>query len=233
MSDGVMTYGKASIAYTLHLMERKTLSIAVHPDKSVVVKAPQSSTLEAIEESVRRRSRWIKKQISYFSQFDPRTPERQYVGGETHVYLGRRYRLKIECSNVDKVLLKGKYFWIESQRCDPSHIQKLIETWYYRKATEHLSTIFEGCWSDFNKRDYSKPLLKLRKMEKRWGSLSKKGLLTLNTRLIQTPRECIEYVVIHELCHLVHHNHSSAFYKLLDKTLPDWIARKHKLEMAQ
>lgn len=68
-------------------------------------------------------------------------------------------------------------------------------------------------------------------MDKRWGSLSRKGRLTLNVNLIQTPKECIEYVVIHELCHLIHHNHGTEFYKLLDRILPDWMKRKHKLEM--
>ena len=76
------------------------------------------------------------------------------------------------------------------------------------------------------------PNLKVKKMEKRWGSLSAKGQLTLNTKLIQTPKECIEYVVIHELCHLIHHDHGTEYYKLLDRALPDWMKRKHKLEMA-
>ena len=95
-----------------------------------------------------------------------------------------------------------------------------------------LSKIFDGCWENFKKGDLSKPNLKLQKMEKRWGSLSDKGQLTLNINLIQTPKECIEYVVIHELCHLIYHNHGIEFYKLLEHTLPDWMKRKYKLEMA-
>ena len=69
-------------------------------------------------------------------------------------------------------------------------------------------------------------------MDKRWGSLSAKGQLTLNVNLIHTPKECIEYVVIHELFHLIHYNHGTEFYKLLDRTMPDWMKRKHKLEMS-
>ena len=227
-----ISYGKTEIDYELLMMNRKSLEIAVHPDKSVVVKAPQSSTLEAIEEKIKKKARWIKHQIAYFNQFDPRTPNRKYVGGESHLYLGRKYRLKIEVSNKDKVLLKNGYFCIEATSSKPDHIQQLMEAWYRRRAKMYLSKNFDDCWEGFKKGDLNKPNLKLQKMDKRWGSLSGKGQLTLNVNLIQTPKECIEYVVIHELCHLIHHNHGTEFYKLLDRTLADWMKRKHKLEMA-
>lgn len=227
-----ISYGKTEINYELLVMNRKSLEIAVHPDKSVVVKAPSTSTLEAIEERIKKRARWIKRQIAYSNQFDPRTPERKYVGGESHLYLGRKYRLKIEISDKDKVLLKNGYFCIETTSNQPEHIKRLMDSWYRRRAKMCLSRIFDDCWEDFKKGDLSKPNLKFRKMDKRWGSLSGKGQLTLNVNLIQTPEECIEYVVIHELCHLIHHNHGTAFYKLLDRTMPDWMKRKHKLEMS-
>ena len=224
--------GKTKIDYELLMMNRKLLEIAVHPDKSVVVKAPSNSTLEAIEEKIKKRTRWIKRQIAYFNQFDPRTPDREYAGGKRHLYLGRKYRLKIEASDKDKVLLKNGYFCIETTSGQPDHIKQLMDSWYRRRAKMYLSKIFDDCWEDFKKGDLNKPNLKLHKMDKRWGSLSGKGQFTLNVNLIQTPKECIEYVAIHELCHLIHHNHGTEFYKLLDRTMPDWIKRKHKLEMA-
>lgn len=227
-----IAYGKTAIDYELMRMDRKSLEIAVHPDKSVVVKAPLNSSTEAIEGKIKKRARWIKRQIAYFNQFDPRTPDRKYVGGESHLYLGRKYRLKIEASEQDKVLLKNGYFCIDATSMGPEHIKALLDSWYKRRAKMHLSKIFDDCWGDFKKGELDKPTLKLQQMEKRWGSLSSKGQLTLNSNLIQTPKECIEYVVIHELCHLVHHNHGSEFYSLLDRTMPDWMKRKHKLEMA-
>lgn len=227
-----ISYGKTEIDYELLMMNRKSLEIAVHPDKSVVVKAPKTSSLEAIEGKIKKRARWIKRQISYFNQFYPRTPERRYVGGESHLYLGRKYRLKIEVSDKDKVLLKNGYFCIEATSSKPEHIEKLMDSWYRRRAKMYLLKIFDDCWDAFKRAGLNKPNLKLQKMDKRWGSLSGKGQLKLNVSLIQTPKECIEYVVIHELCHLIHHNHSTEFYKLLNRTLPDWMKRKHKLEMA-
>ena len=227
-----ISYGKTEIDYELLRCHRKSLEIAVHPDESVVVKAPSNSTLEAIEEKIKKRARWIKRQIAYFKQFDPRTPDRKYVGGESHLYLGRKYRLKIGISDKDKMLLKNGYFYIETTSDQPDQIKKLMDSWYRRRAKIYLSKVFDDCWEDFKKGDLNKPDLKLQKMDKRWGSLSGKGQLTLNANLIQTPKECIEYVIIHELCHLIHHNHGTGFYKLLDRTIPDWIKRKHKLEMA-
>ena len=225
-------YGKTKIDYELLMMKRKSLEIAVHPDKSVWVKAPADSTLEAIEEKIRKRFRWIERQIAYFEQFEPRTPGRRYLGGESHWYLGRRYRLKIELSDKDRLLLKNGYFFIESMSREPEYIKVLMDSWYRERAKIYLSKIFDECWDGFKKKNLNKPVLKLQKMDKRWGSLSAKGRLTLNVDLIQTPKECIEYVVIHELCHLIHHNHGAEFYKLLDRTMPDWVKRKHKLEMA-
>ncbi len=213
-------YGKTEIDYELLLMNRKSLEIAVHPDKSVVAKAPGSSTLEAIEEKIKKRARWIKHQIAYFNQLDPRTPERRYIGGESHLYLGRKYRLKVKKSERDKVLLKNGYFHIECVHDSPSHIKGIMDAWYKRRAKMCLSKIFADCWEGFKKGGLEKPNLKLQKMDKRWGSLSTKGQLTLNLNLIQTPKGCIEYVVIHELCHLIHHNHGPLFYKFLDRTMP-------------
>ena len=227
-----ISYGKTEIDYKLLMMQRKSLEIAVHPDKSIVVKAPLTARFEAIERKIKKRARWIKRQITYFNQFDPRTPDRKYVGGESHLYLGRKYRLKIEVSDQDKVLLKNGYVCIEATSSKPDHIQQLMDAWYKKRAKMYLSKIFDTCWQDFKKNDLHKPHLRIQNLDKRWGSLSKKGQLALNVNLIQAPKECIEYVVIHELCHLIHHNHSAEFYTLLDRTLPDWMKRKHKLEMA-
>lgn len=226
------TYGKTEIGYELVMMNRKSLEIAVHPDKRVVVKAPSESTREVIEEKIAKKARWIKQQIMYFSQFDLMPPERDYVGGETHFYLGRKYRLKIQASNNNQVVLKDGYFFIDSTSAQPDHIKRLMTSWYRSRAEMQLLEIFNNCWENFRRSDLNKPELKLRKMYKRWGSLSAKGRLTLNVDLIQTPKECIEYVVMHELCHLVHYHHGSEFYKLLDRKIPDWKSLKRQLEVA-
>lgn len=234
MSQGIpcsINYGTGSIDYDLVYASRKTLEIAVHPDKTIVVTAPQNANFDNIEAKVKKRARWIKRQVRYFQQFDPRTPDKKYVGGESHFYLGRKYRLKITQSVQNFVTLKNGYLHIETISESREQIQKNLDAWYREKAHQHFIRIFDECWLQVKNAD-QKPSLNIKKMKKRWGSLSKNGTLSLNVDLIQTPKECIEYVILHELCHLTEYNHSPNFYKLLDKRLPDWLKRKHKLEMS-
>ncbi|MDA0944863.1 MAG: SprT family zinc-dependent metalloprotease, partial [bacterium] len=198
----------------------------------VVVKAPITQSLESVEAKIRKRARWIRRQIKYFNQFDPRTPERLYVSGETHLYLGKKYRLKIQMSSKNSVVLKNGYFTIQAIQNDSDEIKRLIEKWYKSRSKVVFSEIFESCWYAFKSKNITKPRLRIQKMDKRWGSLSPNGQLTLNLSLIRAPKDCIEYVVIHELCHLIEHNHGPEFYKLLDQTMPDWMKRKHKLELS-
>ena len=104
--------------------------------------------------------------------------------------------------------------------------------WYLDKARIKFSETFERCWPTFEKLGHAPPSIHIRRMKKRWGSLSRNGLLTLNPDLIRAPNECIDYVITHELCHLHCHDHGSEFYVLLERVMPDWEKRKHKLELA-
>jgi len=104
-SYGTVLFGKEAIRFKLFFVDRKTMEIAVHPDQTVIVKAPVGANYTAVEKKVRKRAGWIKRQLDFFRQFDPRTPRRNYVSGETHLYLGRRYRIKIHQGQLNKVKL--------------------------------------------------------------------------------------------------------------------------------
>ena len=228
-----LTDGHAYLVFELLRVPRKTLEIAVHPAGRVVVKAPVDVKIEDIEARVIRRARWIQKQQAYFQQFRPRTPPRQYIGGETHRYLGRQYRLKLVHGGRASVKLSRGYFWITCQ--DPRNreeVRRLLWQWLTTRAREKFAESFERCWPHFSRQGLPRPGLKIRRMKTRWGSLSESGALTLNVSLIQTSRECIDYVITHELCHLKHPDHSPSFYRLLEKVMPDWEKRKHKLELS-
>lgn len=228
-----LTYGRADLRFELRRVARKTLEIAVHPDGRVVVKAPREADFTEVEARVLKRARWIRRQQAYFEQFKPRTPPRQYIGGETHRYLGRQYRLKLVHGGRPSVKLSRGYFWITCR--DPQNreeVRRLLWQWLTQRAREKFAESFERCWPHFSRLGLPHPRLKIRRMKTRWGSLSESGTLTLNVYLIQSPRECIDYVITHELCHLKHPDHSPAFYQLLEKVMPDWERRKHKLELA-
>lgn len=141
--------------------------------------------------------------------------------------------MKLSEGTDEVVKLVRGHFWVTSpDRSDAARVKSLLWSWYTQRAHEKFAESFERCWLDFERRGLRRPQLKIRRMKTRWGSLSQIGTLTLNVSLIQAPRECIDYVITHELCHLKHHDHSAAFYRLLEKMMPDWERRKHKLELA-
>ena len=133
-TNRTLTYGGETIPVHLQYSKRKSLEIAVHPDGSVVVKAPLGSDEILIQAFLYQRLRWIRRQLRYFAQFEPRTPKRRFVGGESHLYLGKQYRLKIRPSATDEVLLKRGFFYIQAVDDEPEHIAMLLEAWYRSKA---------------------------------------------------------------------------------------------------
>lgn len=231
--SNTITYGKDTIVFDVIHVARKTLAIEVLPDSSVVIKAPIESSIDDIRRKVAKRARWIIKQQQFFRQFEPRTPGRQFVGGETHLYLGRQFRIRVSAGSKNMVKLSRGYFQIElQQQSDSDAIRNCLLHWYAEKAKGKFIEVFERCWPTFEKLGHAQPRIQIRIMKKRWGSLSHNGLLTINTDLIRAPKECIDYVITHELCHLQYHDHSPDFYRLLERVMPDWEKRKHKLELA-
>lgn len=228
---GTIKYGERIIKYSLQYSKRKTMTIAVHPDGSVIVKAPVETSFEKIEGRLQKRSKWIAKYLDYFMNLGPKTPERQFISGETHLYLGKKYRLKVVDGLPEKVISTREMISVSSKNRDPERIKNLVEKWYREKAEEHFKNSFDLCFEKFEKHGVEKPALKIRKMKRRWGSYSTKGTVTLNLELIKAPLECIDYVVIHEFCHIKHKNHGKGFYKLLSKMMPEW--EKHKAELEQ
>lgn len=227
------TYGQKTIEYRLIYVRRKTLEIAVHPDSTIIVKAPVNSDISLIEKKIHKRARWILKQVDYFRQFTPKTPERLYISGETHLYLGKQYRLKIIRGQKNNVKLSRGVFHVTCQdEPEPEVVKELMKKWYSEKANIQFAESFERCWPKFNSLGFSRPLIFVKRMQKRWGSLSDKGTMILNTELVKAPKECIDYVVIHELCHLKYHDHSPEYYRMLDSLLPGWKKIKHKLELS-
>ncbi|MEI6846696.1 MAG: SprT family zinc-dependent metalloprotease [Chlorobiaceae bacterium] len=225
-------YGSTVIDYSLLYCERKSMEIAVHPDCTVVVKAPEGAGSSMIEAKIGKRARWILRQLNYFRQFTPKTPGRFYVTGETHLYLGKQYRLKIAQGHENSVKLSRGFFHVTLlNEPMPETAKRLLSKWYGEKASQQFSNSLDRCWPKFTDSGFPKPAISVRLMQKRWGSLSGKGTVTLNTNLVKAPKECIDYVVIHELCHLNYHDHSAEFYKLLNTVMPGWEKVKQKLEL--
>lgn len=225
-----VSFGSRRIAFALKRTARRTLAITVKPDVSVVVTAPRGVGIEAVKARVRKRAMWIRRQQDYFSSFQPKLPPRRYVSGETHRYLGRQYRLKVVEGPGEAAKLLGKFIEVETTRKgDSRRIRRLVQDWYDRRARDRFARSLAECLPRFHGRVGS-PKVRIRRMPKRWGSWTPKGIIYLNPELVLAPSTCIDYVVTHELCHLVHASHGSKFYDLIQRVMPDWRERKERLE---
>jgi predicted metal-dependent hydrolase len=224
-------YGDTVIEYELVYARRATLTISVEPDLRVSVIAPPQADRESIAATVRKRAPWILRQQRELAQYLPNLPPRQYISGETHRYLGRQYRLKVLAGEPESVKLTRGWFVITAvDRDNCEQVRELLEDWYQRQAERVFAERLRAMLPRFRPIGIVEaPPLRIKPLQARWGSCSSDGAITLNRRLIQADRPCIDYVIVHELCHVREHNHSKRFYLLLDRMLPDWRARREEL----
>lgn len=221
-------YGTTIIKYDIVYVQRKTLSICVNPDRTIHLKAPIDATLSQIQQKVHKKASWILRQKRFFESFGSPTTRRQYISGESHLYLGRQYMLRVKGSNTNAVHYQNNIIEIECRHKKDAGI--LLQTWYRQRANIKFLEYARPIVERFSKYGVSPKDISIKKMEKRWGYCTVDGCISLNTRLVCAPRCCIEYVITHELCHLIFRNHTKEFYALLTKEMPHWERWKNKLE---
>jgi hypothetical protein len=225
-----VNYGSKSIEYNLSFADRKTLGIKVLPDGLVSVIAPIEANLIDINKKVKLKANWILKQLAFFCSYKPNTPTRKFVNGETHLYLGKQYKLQIIEDTINEIKIYRGAMIIKAKRTNTEYLEKRLNEWYKEKAILHFDELLDSSLEKFNKFKIEKPILEIRLMQKRWGSCTKSGKIILNTELIKAPKGSIEYVIIHELCHLIYRNHNKDFYNLQNRLSPNWEKWKEKLE---
>ncbi len=226
-----INFGSRDIRFKLQYSARKTLGISVLPDLSVIVTAPNESDFGRVKNLVKKRAAWILKQQAKFSEYLPGQPERKYVSGETHLYLGRQYRLKVMEGKLEAVKLKGRYIHVTiANRDENEKVKMLLDNWYQERAKKYFQQKLVQSFEKFRRYEINLPVIRLRRMPKRWGTCIAKGVVHLNPDLIKFPAICVEYVIIHELCHLIEANHNRNFYQLLQRIMPDWEEKKIRLE---
>lgn len=224
-------YGDTTIEFDLEYSNRKSLGITVHPDTTVLVKAPENTEYSKIKSKVQKRGRWILKQKDHFESFLPNTPERKYVSGETHLYLGKQYRLKLFEEEPERVKMVRGYIQVFTKdKTNKERIKGLLTQWYRNHFEKKIKDHLEENLEQFQQYNLEKPEIQIRKMKNRWGSCTPKGKLIINPEIIKAPSRCIDYVIIHELCHLIHPTHSKDFYALQTKMMPDWKKWKFRLD---
>ena len=209
----------------------KHITLKVKPSGEVILTAPRDSNERDIEYVLKKRADWLDKKIAFFDAHrDVRVKE--YVSGENFRYLGRNYRLKVMESKEEGVKLQRGYLQVfVKSRDNLEHKKRLLKQWYMQKAQNHFHKAVEK-YQPLVQKEIDR--ICIREMKTRWGSCNpSKGYINLNLKLIEKPTECIEYVVFHELAHLVHADHSHRFYDYLDLYMPDWGQRKDRLEKSK
>ena len=228
-----IAYGDEVIDFDVIESSSRTqkIIIKVYADCRVVVSTPLNADDKTIIEAVKQRSRWIYTQLRELREQRKFITPRQYKSGESYFYLGKQYQLKVihdDTKPKGVKLLRGR-LEVNTLDTDIESIKSHLNEWYRSRAKVifdvRLQRILEqALWVE------TKPDIRLMKMRTQWGNCSPSGLLTLNPHLVKAPTICIDYVILHELCHLVEHNHSDRFYQLLTQVMPDWEGVKDRLD---
>jgi len=229
-----IVFGQTQIPFTLHRSGRRDVAITVNADASVAVIAPPGTALSMVEAAVRRRAAWIIRQRDWLQRHWPRRP-RQFVSGESCLYLGRQYQLQISPNSPGQanVRLEGGKFKVDLPNSAATSdlgqlVRPLLVRWYRRHALPYLAELAENQAKKLGV-DYAE--IRLLEMPTRWGSGGKNGKLRFNWRLMLAPRRLVEYVVAHELVHLRHPHHSANFWRTLGTIVPDWQQRRDELDL--
>lgn len=226
--ENQIQFGKHTIDFELKYATRKTLGIKVNPDTSVLVTAPQELSIDKINEVVRKKAMWILNQKSYFLEMNPIDNKIIIKSGYSVHYLGRRYKLAIEVNNKEEVAYKGNHFLITAKKKERA--EKVFKEWLKHRSMQKIIEFSKPLIGKFAAVHQVPDEISFQEMPTRWGSCTVKNKLIFNPRLIHTPKRCIEYVIMHELCHLVHKHHNKDFFDLLTRMMPDWEKRKEKLD---
>lgn len=221
-----VAYGTEEIAFTLRRQSSRIvprIAIHVEPDGRVQVDAPSEAPLAQVLAAVKKRSRWICQHVNAAKARLAHVLPSEYVSGESLHYLGRRYRLKVivDIASPVEARMRGAFIAVTVPTHNLATIRSVLNAWYRQRAREvfaqRLVAIAEPLqWV------HELPPVRLQFMSRQWGSCSPAGRITLNPWLVRAPREAIDYVLLHEVCHLKHHNHSRAFYSILDRHMPNW-----------
>ncbi|MGO8377694.1 M48 family metallopeptidase [Rhizobium ruizarguesonis] len=226
-----LRYGPKSTEYDVRENARLVVKLRIHVETSgvVVVEAPVGTSESKIRAGVQKRARWIMDHIDRFEEYRRHVLPRDYCNGETHFYLGRRHKLKILPGAKRSVRLIAGRLEVTAPLGDAVDVRLALQRWYSQRASAYFDLRLARLANQLPWVDQAPPV-KLLKMKRYWGSCSPQGAITLNPMLIKAPVQCVEYVLLHELCHLVEHNHSPHFYALLDRHMPEWREAKDELD---
>ncbi len=233
MTEHYVTHQGKNIAFTVVRKKVKNVNLRVCPDSTVVISANKKVPYSYIEQLVKDKLPWIIKTMDHFETKRSIKGNRKYITGEIIEYLGSYYPLKvIEVPGREEVIFdSGDFFLFVRDDNDPVLKEQLFAQWYKDQAKALFDRSLERMHPLVAGDGIEKPSITIRTMKTRWGSCSwSRQKITLNTELVKTPPECIDYVLLHELAHFKYHKHDASFYSYLAGLMPDWKERKQSLK---
>lgn len=222
-------FGSRRIHYVLRRSSRKTLAIAVHPDGRVTVRAPTGTSGAIADARVVGRGAWILKQQRRV-RHGHEHPKRRYVSGASVHLMGRELMLRVRKARATTITLDRPYLRVATPDTREACVERIVREWQRSLARDRFLAALARLTPLVRGRTSAPPVWRLVDMKQRWGSCSRRGMLSLNPQLIEHPAGCIEYVVLHELCHLKHLGHGREFRSLLGRLLPEWKRWKRRLD---
>ncbi|WP_066639547.1 M48 family metallopeptidase [Desulfolucanica intricata] len=221
----------SNIAYKLKRSRKaKTITLKVNIRGDIELVAPSCTSIKIIEMFIRTNQNWIIKQLEHFKKISKAIPQHQYKTGELFSYLGKPYELVVNEVKIKQIHLEqqGNNFLITlpldlSTNDKSKNIKNLLEKWYRNRAREVIIKRLDY-YNKYYKLSYNKIFIKNQKT--RWGSCSTLKNLNFNWRIIMAPLPIVDYIVVHELCHIKEQNHSTAFWSLVEQQIPDYKKRK-------
>jgi len=232
---GNVYFGNTNMKFSIiRSKRRRTVSIFVDPIEGVFLRVPIKASFNSLSKLVHSRAAWILNKQRLINETVGIIPKREYVTGESFLYLGKHLRLKItkvDKKNKPKVLMKGGRFVVNlnghtSRTYRAKIIKDMLNNWY----KHHARGILHKRSEIYSQRlGVTKPKIFLANQTKRWGSCNKKEEIRFNWHIIMAPVSLVDYVVAHELCHLKYKNHSENFWKLVGRIMPDYEARRERL----
>lgn len=220
------------IEFKVVYSRRRTLGISVLPDASVVVRVPFRTSGKTIAGMVEEKSDWIRKYRDYFLHHKKIIPVKSFTNGSIHFYRGNNLVLNIQQSSKPFVKFNGSSIELGMEKTDDEvSVSRLLKKAYKNEAQSLLPYMFNNILEKYKDSNFSPTGLVIRSMKRRWGSCSNRGKITLSSELIKLNDIYIEYVMVHELCHLKHHNHGPEYYDLLSGMFPDWKRIRKEMKM--
>lgn len=224
-----ISHENVNIEFELIFRRRKTMAIRVEPSRTVTVFAPMGSSRKDIIKNVQKSAPWIVKKLQAFNSVEPYRPK-QFVNGERFLYLGTEYPLKITPSASLKraaVRLEADVIEVRIDEGEEAAIKEALEKWYRKEAKRIIPERVEHYRSIIGK---TPGRVVVKEQKKRWGSCSSRGNLNFNWKIVMAPLPVLDYIVVHEMCHLIHLNHSREFWSLVERILPDYLRCKDWLQ---